>query len=64
MRRKRVFMHTRSDFRYVEAGEDRVITELVGEHPPLLLEYVRDCNVSALGDEAARGWHPFHGHRP
>jgi len=40
--------------RDVEAGEDRVIGELVGERPPLLLEYVRDHNVRALGDEAAR----------
>jgi hypothetical protein len=47
-------MYIRSDARYVEAGEDRVITELVGEHPPLLLEYVRDHNVSTLGDEACR----------
>jgi hypothetical protein len=38
----------------VEAGEDRAITELVGEHPPLLREYVRQSHVSALGDEAAR----------
>jgi hypothetical protein len=56
MRHKRVFMHTRNDARYVEAGEDRVITELVSEHPPVLLEYARDHNVSALGDEAARAW--------
>jgi hypothetical protein len=35
-------------------GEDRVIAELVGERPPLLLEYVRDHDVRALGDEAAR----------
>jgi hypothetical protein len=31
-----------------------VIAEFVGERPPLLLEYVRDRNVRALGDEAAR----------
>ena len=31
-----------------------MIAELVSEHPPLLLEYVRDHNVRALGDEAAR----------
>jgi hypothetical protein len=49
-------MHTRSDARDVEAGEDRVITELVGEHPRPLLEYVRDHNVSGLGGEAARAW--------
>ena len=40
--------------RDVEAGEDRVFAELVSERPPLLLEYVRDHNVPALGDEAAR----------
>jgi hypothetical protein len=54
MRRKRGFVHLRGDARYVEAGEDRVITELVGEHPPRPLEYVRDHNGSALGEEAAR----------
>jgi len=31
-----------------------VIAELVGERPSLLLEYVRDHDVRALGDEAAR----------
>src|SRR5207247_5239394 len=40
--------------RDVEAGEDRVIAELAGERPSLLLEYVRDHDVRALGDEAAR----------
>src|SRR5438132_215380 len=39
--------------RDVEAGEDRVIAELVGERPPFLLEYVRDHDVGALSDEAA-----------
>src|SRR2546426_6739455 len=40
--------------RNVEAGEDRLIAELVGERPSLLLEYVRDHDVRAIGDEAAR----------
>src|SRR5882724_199774 len=40
--------------RDVEAVEVRVITKLAGERPTLLLEYVRDHNVRALGDEAAR----------
>ena len=40
--------------RDVEAGEDRVIAELVGKRPPLLFEYVRDDDVRALCDEAAR----------
>ena len=40
--------------RDVEAGKDRLIAELAGERPPLLLEYVRDHDVRALGDEAAR----------
>jgi hypothetical protein len=40
--------------RDVEAGEDRLIAELVGERTPLLIEYVRDHDVRALGDEAAR----------
>ena len=31
-----------------------MFAELVSERPPLLLEYVRDHNVRALGDEAAR----------
>ena len=31
-----------------------MIAELVGERLPLLLEYVRDHDVRALGDEAAR----------
>jgi hypothetical protein len=38
----------------VEAGEDRLIAELVGERPSLLFECVRDYDVRALGDEAAR----------
>src|SRR5205085_10656362 len=40
--------------RDVEAGEDRVIAELIGERSSLLLEDVRDDNVRALADEAAR----------
>src|SRR5206468_1769457 len=40
--------------RDVEAGEDRLTAELVGERPSLLLEYVSDHNVRALSDEAAR----------
>jgi hypothetical protein len=31
-----------------------LIAELVGERPSLLLEYVRDHDVRALGGEAAR----------
>jgi len=31
-----------------------VLAELVGERPPLLIEYVRDHNVCAFADEAAR----------
>jgi hypothetical protein len=40
--------------RDVEAGEDRLIAEFVGERPSLLLEYIRDHNIRAFGDEAAR----------
>ena len=40
--------------RDIEAGEDRVIAELVGKRSPFLLEYVRDHDVRALGDEATR----------
>src|SRR2546422_7343014 len=40
--------------RDVEAGEDRVIAELVGGRPPLLLEDVRDPDVRAPRGEAAR----------
>src|SRR6266446_1752785 len=40
--------------RDVEAGENRVNTKFVGERSSLLFEYVRDHNVRALGDEAAR----------
>src|SRR5258705_12726864 len=56
--------------RNVETGEDRLIAELFGERPSLLLEYVRDHDVRALGDEAARvaGTHSTraagHDHRP
>src|SRR5882757_2552186 len=40
--------------RDIEAGEDRACAEFVGERPPLLFEHVRDHDVRALGDEAAR----------
>src|SRR6185312_287484 len=46
--------------RDIEAGEDRVIAELVDERPSLLLKYVRDHDVRALSEEAVRvaGTHP------
>ena len=40
--------------RDVEAREDRLIAEFVGERSPLLLDDIRDHDVRALGDEAAR----------
>src|SRR5260221_7246450 len=46
--------HYRADAQIPGGQIDFVTTELVGNVPPLLLEQVRDHDVRALGDEAAR----------